>query len=346
MEPLLKIENLRVDFSSPSGTIHAVRGVSLSIKRGEILAVVGESGCGKSVLCKSVVGLLSHRAKITGGEILFAGQNLCALTEKEKTRIRGREIAMVFQDPLSSLTPTISIGRQIMEAARIHGGVSLRDAKSKAIRLMKTVGLNDPQRLFSQYPSQLSGGMRQRVAIAIALSCGPKLLIADEPTTALDVTVQAQILQLLRELREKTGISVLLITHDLGVVAQAADRVAVLYAGKVLEIGSVQEVFYDPRHPYTWGLMASLPQARTSQGMLHAIPGGPPDLRFPPKGDPFAPRNPYALQVDYEQEPPMFHVSGTHYAATWLLHPDAPKIKAPVQIQDGQILLREEEKKF
>lgn len=251
-------------------------------------------------------------------------------------KVRGKEIAMIFQDPMTSLNPTIPIGKQIMEPLRKHQGMNRDAARSRAIELLELVGIPDAEKRLKEYPHQYSGGMRQRVVIAIALACDPEVLIADEPTTALDVTIQAQILELLKEIQEKTGTAVIFITHDLGVVASIADRVAVMYAGEIVEIGTVDEIFYNPKHPYTWGLISSMPSLESSTESLYAIPGSPPDLLIPPKGDAFAARNEFAMKIDSEQKPPLFKVSDTHFAATWLLHPDAPKVEAPAEIQRRQ----------
>lgn len=265
--------------------------------------------------------------RIKNGEIVFDGRDLTKLTEKEMQQVRGKDIAMIFQDPMTSLNPTMTIGNQIMEGLIKHQGMSRGDARKVALELIDLVGIPNPEARLKQYPHQFSGGMRQRVVIAMALACNPKLLIADEPTTALDVTIQAQILELMKDIQQKTEAAIIFITHDLGVVANVADRVAVMYAGKVVEIGTVDEIFYNPKHPYTWGLIASMPSLDGSEEELYAIPGTPPDLLKPPKGDAFAPRNPQALKIDFEMEPPLFKVSDTHYAATWLLHEQAPEVK-------------------
>lgn len=340
MEPLLKVKNLKIDFTTEYGVIQAVRGVSFSVYPGETLALVGESGCGKSVLCKSILGILHSRGKITGGEILFEGKHISGLGEKELTAIRGREIGMVFQNPAAALDPTLTIGKQLTEAVQVHGKLPKQECRARVLKLLELVGIDRPEEWMKSYPHEFSGGMLQRAVIAIALAGKPKLLIADEPTTALDVTIQAQILKLLKDLQRKTGIAILFISHDLGVVAQVADRVAVLYAGKIVESGSATEIYSDPRHPYTWGLFRSLPCAKTS-GTLIPIPGQVPDMLHPPKGDAFAERNAYALAIDFEEEPPLFQVTGTHYAATWLLHPEAPAVKSPVLVHNGEVLVNE-----
>jgi oligopeptide/dipeptide ABC transporter ATP-binding protein len=331
MSELLKVENLSVSFDTPQGTVHAVRDVSFSLRPGEVLAIVGESGCGKSVLCKSVMKLLPGTARVESGRIIADGRDITHLTEREMCRLRGKLFSMVFQDPMTSLNPTLPIGRQIEEAIQIHepriGRKALHD---RVIELMELVGIEQAEERCKLYPYNFSGGMRQRSVMAIALAGNPKMLFADEPTTALDVTIQAQILDLLREIQQKLGTATILVSHDLGVVARAADRVAVMYAGKIVEIGTAEEIYYDPRHPYTWGLMQALPALAAERGELKAIPGMPPTLIDLPKGDAFACRHAWALAIDYEEEPPMFRISDTHYAATWLLDERAPKIPVPV----------------
>ncbi|OZM58329.1 peptide ABC transporter ATP-binding protein [Lottiidibacillus patelloidae] len=334
MDTILEVKNLQVSFDTYAGEVQAVRGVSFDLRKGETLAIVGESGSGKSVTSKSLMRLIpSPPGRIKNGEVLFEGKDLTKLSEREMQSIRGSEIAMIFQDPMTSLNPTMTIGKQITEGLRKHQGLSASAAKVRAIELLDLVGIPSPETRISQYPHQFSGGMRQRVVIAIALSCNPKILIADEPTTALDVTIQAQILELLKDLQDKLGMAVIFITHDLGVVANIADRVAVMYAGKIVETGLVEEVFYNPQHPYTWGLLGSMPSVDTSDEELIAIPGTPPDLLNPPVGDAFALRSEYAMNIDFKLEPPMFKVTDTHFAATWLLHENAPKVEPPGIIQ-------------
>ncbi|PFK46665.1 peptide ABC transporter ATP-binding protein [Bacillus cereus] len=330
MKTLLEVKDLQVSFDTHAGEVQAVRGVTFDLKKGETLAIVGESGSGKSVTSKALMGLIPNPpGRIKNGEIVFDGRDLTKLTEKEMQQVRGKEIAMIFQDPMTSLNPTMTIGNQIMEGLIKHQGMSKADARKVALELLDLVGIPNPEARLKQYPHQFSGGMRQRVVIAMALACNPKLLIADEPTTALDVTIQAQILELMKDIQQKTEAAIIFITHDLGVVANVADRVAVMYAGKVVEIGTVDEIFYNPKHPYTWGLIASMPSLDGSEAELYAIPGTPPDLLKPPKGDAFAPRNPQALKIDFEMEPPLFKISDTHYAATWLLHEQAPEVDPP-----------------
>ena len=330
-EKVLEVKDLYITFNTYSGKVHAVRGVNFDLYRGETLAIVGESGSGKSVTNRAVMGILTKNANIEEGSIMYRGDDLTKFTDKQFTEIRGSNISMIFQDPMSSLDPVMKIGKQITDAIRADNrSISKEEAKKKAIKLMKDVGIPMAEDRFNQYPFQFSGGMRQRIVIAIALACDPEILICDEPTTALDVTIQAQILDLIKEIQKENNVSVIFITHDLGVVANIADRVAVMYAGKLVETGTVDEIFYDAKHPYTWNLLASMPDLDTEQGDdLPVIPGTPPNMLYPPKGDAFAPRNKYALKIDYEQEPPSFKLSETHYASTWLLHPDAPKVERP-----------------
>ena len=332
MREILQINNLQVNFSTFAGTVHAVRDISFSLYEGETLALVGESGCGKTVTCRAIMGLLAKNANITGGEILYNGTNLLKKSGKEINAFRGKEIAMVFQDPMTSLDPTMKIGRQIEEMILLHEKVSKKEAHNRAVRLLGLVGIDNPEKRCRQYPHEFSGGQRQRIVIAIALACNPKILIADEPTTALDVTIQSQIIELLKDLQKKFGMSVIFITHDLGVVANIASRVAVMYAGKIVEIGKSEEIFYDPRHPYTWGLLASMPTLSTKQDTLLGIPGTPPRLIQEPVGDAFAHRNRFALKIDNVAAPPLFRVTDTHFAATWLLDERSPKISPPREV--------------
>ncbi|ERJ13405.1 ABC transporter ATP-binding protein [Haloplasma contractile] len=339
---ILEVRDLTVSFTTFNGKVSAVRGVNFDLYKGETLAIVGESGSGKSVTNKVLLGILDSNGSVDEGHALFRAEyneedkedeiiDLTDLKEREMQRtIRGKRIAMIFQDPMTSLNPTMTIGKQIMEGLIEHQGMSKTEAKQHAIELIDQVGIPYPKLRFKNYPHQLSGGMRQRIVIAIALSCNPDVLICDEPTTALDVTIQAQILELIKDLQKETGVSIIFITHDLGVVANVADRVAVMYAGKVVEYGLTRDIFYNPKHPYTWGLLASMPDPE-SKGDLYSIPGTPPNLLYPPKGDAFAYRNEHAMKIDFYKQPPMFKVTDTHYAATWLLHKDAPKVKAPIR---------------
>ena len=341
MEKLLEVKKLCVNFGTYGGEVQAVRGVTFDLHKGETLAIVGESGSGKSVACKTIMRILSSNGYIKNGQILFDGKDLTKISEKDMEKVRGKDIAMIFQDPMTSLNPTMTIGKQIMEPIIKHQGFSKEDAKKRAIELIELVGISDAEKRFKQYPHQFSGGMRQRIVIAISLACNPKVLIADEPTTALDVTIQAQILELIKDLQEKTGVAVIFITHDLGVVANVADRVAVMYAGKIIEYGTSDDIFYDPKHPYTWGLLGSMPTLDIGDNDLYNIPGTPPDLMNPPKGDAFALRSAYAMKLDHLVEPPMFKVSDTHYAATWLLHPLAPKVEKPINIGRKMVNINE-----
>ncbi len=331
MEELLTVQNLSVSIKTPGGKVQAVRDVSFALHPGEVLAIVGESGCGKSILCKALMKLLPKSAKIEGGQIIANGVDITGYSDREMQKLRGKLFSMVFQDPMTALNPTIPIGKQIGEAIRAHEPKLPKEAVyDRVIGLMELVGIRQPQERYKLYPYNFSGGMRQRSVMAIALGANPKILLADEPTTALDVTIQAQILDLLKEIQEKLGTSTILVSHDLGVVARAADRVAIMYAGKIVEIGTAEEIYYDPRHPYTWGLLQSLPALSRGKPELKAIPGMPPSLIDPPEGDAFACRNEYALEIDYHQAPPMFQISETHFAATWLLDPRAPKVTPPI----------------
>ena len=335
---ILSVENLDVTFKTNAGNIHAIRGVDINLPKGKTIAIVGESGSGKSVTMKAVTGLLDGNAIINDGKIFYRYDekfvDLLTLTKKDLRRnINGQNIAMVFQDPMTSLNPTMTIGEQIMEGMLIHKKISKNDARDKSLELLNLVGINNAENRFENYPHQLSGGMRQRVVIAVALSSSPKILICDEPTTALDVTIQAGILNLISNLQKNLGLSVIYITHDLGVVAKVADFVNVMYAGKIIERGTVEEIFFDPRHPYTWGLLSAMPDLETDDDRLYSIPGSTPNLLHEPIGDAFAARNKFAMKIDEKIEPPMFKVTETHFAATWLLHPDAPKVEMPIELK-------------
>ena len=334
MKNILSIKNLDITFRTNAGNVHAIRGVDFVLPQGKTVALVGESGSGKSVTMKAVTGLLDQNAVINSGQIFYNETDLLTLSKKDlRQKINGQQIAMVFQDPMTSLDPTMTIGEQIMEGMFLHKKISAADARKRAVELLNLVGIAEAERRMKNYPHQLSGGMRQRVVIAVALSCEPKILICDEPTTALDVTVQARILNLIKDIQAEMNLSVIYITHDLGGVAQVADFVNVMYAGKVIEVGTVEEIFYDPRHPYTWGLLSAMPDLETDDDRLYSIPGSPPNLLHEPKGDAFAPRNKFAMKIDEREEPPMFKISETHFAATWLLHPDAPKIELPAELK-------------
>ena len=333
-EKILDIKEERLSFFTPAGEVKALNGVSFAMNQGDVLGIVGESGSGKSVTAYSVMGLTAYPGKLVGGKVWFNGHEIENMKEKDFRKIRGNEVSIIFQDPMTSLNPVYTIGNQIVEVIRLHTDKNKADAWARAKELLELVGINEPEKRLKQYPHELSGGMRQRVMIAIALACEPKLLIADEPTTALDVTIQAQILQLIRDLQKELGMSVIYITHDLGVVANVADRVAVMYAGQIVEYGTVEEIFYDAWHPYTWALLQALPQLGTKGEALPSVDGTPPNLFNEIKGDAFAPRNKHALAIDFVQEPPFFQVSETHAAKTWYLDPRAPKMERPHSIQN------------
>jgi oligopeptide transport system ATP-binding protein len=327
-EVILQVNNLKINFRAYGGLVQAVRGVSFDLKRGETVAIVGESGSGKSVSIKAIMGILPQNAIIESGEILYDGKDLIKVTEEDFHKIRGKRIGLIFQDPLSALNPLMKVGNQIMEALVLSKKMAKKDAKERAMELMAAVGIPDVERRFTQYPFQFSGGMRQRIVIAIALAGDPEILICDEPTTALDVTVQAKILELINQIKKERHLSVIFITHDLGVVAHMADRVNVMYAGKIVETGTAEEIFFSPAHPYTWALLSSMPDLQTKERLL-TIPGAPPNMIYPPPGDAFSVRNRYAMRIDFKEEPPFFKISDTHYAATWLLHPKAKPVPIP-----------------
>lgn len=343
-------------FGTNAGVVHAIRGINLDLQKGETVAIVGESGSGKSVTMKAAVGLLDSNATINSGEILYTyddghGQDktvdLLKLSKKQlRTEYNGQRLAMVFQDPMTSLDPTMTIGQQIMEGMLLHKHMPKDEARTKALQLLELVGITDAEKRFRNYPHQLSGGMRQRVVIAIALSAEPDILICDEPTTALDVTIQSKILDLIKQIQQKMHLSVIYITHDLGVVAKVADYVNVMYAGKIVEVGNVEEIFYEPCHPYTWGLLSAMPDLETADDRLYSIPGSPPNLLHEPVGDAFAARNRFAMVIDKKAEPPLFKVSETHYAATWLLHPDAPAFEMPKELKERLERAKKEAAKY
>lgn len=333
-EKILTVKDLEVQFNLRGQVLTAIRGISLDIYKGESLAIVGESGSGKSVFTKTFMGMLDKNGKVTKGEILYKGMDLAKFgSEKDWLKIRGKEVAMVFQDPMTSLNPLKTVGKQIQEALELHQNLHGRAAREKTTEILSDVGITEPERRYKQYPHEFSGGMRQRAEIATAIACNPNILICDEPTTALDVTIQAQIIELLEQLQKKYRLTIIYITHDLGVVAKVADRIAVMYAGDIIEIGLCNEIFYNPQHPYTWALLSSLPQLGIKGEPLYSIHGTPPNLFKEIKGDAFAPRNPRALNIDYVIRPPYFEVSPTHYAKTWLLDPRSPKIEPPAIIR-------------
>ena len=333
-ETILSVRDLNVKFSLRGRTLHAIRGVSLDLYKGESFAIVGESGSGKSVLTKTFMGLLDQNGWVDSGSILYNGEDLAQFkTEKQWLKIRGKEIAMVLQDPMTSLNPLKTIGAQIGEALKLHQGLHGEAAKKRIYEILTDVGITEPERRAKQYPHEFSGGMRQRAVIAIAVACNPRILICDEPTTALDVTIQAQILQLIKNLVHKYQLTTVYITHDLGVVANVADRIAVMYAGDIVEVGTCEEIYYSPRHPYTWALLSSLPQLGVKGEDLFSIRGTPPNLFGEIAGDAFAPRNPQALNIDFTERPPYFEVSETHKVRSWLLDERAPKVEPPKALE-------------
>lgn len=326
MEKLLEINSLYTSFHTHVGEVKSVRGVSLDLNKGEAIGIVGESGSGKSITMMSTMRLLADNGKIKEGQIIFDGKDLVKLPEKEMEKIRGNEIGMIFQDPMTSLNPVFTIGEQLMEPLIKHKKMSKTDAFNKAVDMLKLVGISSAEKRMKQYPHEFSGGMRQRAMIAMSLVCAPKLLIADEPTTALDVTIQAQILELMKDLKSKIDMSIILITHDLGVVADVCNRIYVMYGGTIVESGNSRDIFYNPKHPYTWGLLRSIPNPKEDiKERLKPIEGTPPDLLKPPAGCPFAPRCEYTMKICLTERPSQFEISEGHCASCWLNHPDAPK---------------------
>ena len=334
MNRLLEVENLRVSFHSYAGEVKAVRGITFGVEKGETLAMVGESGCGKSVTAKALMRLFDRTSGeiLPGSKIMFDGQDVMALDKKKLYAFRGAQIGMIFQDPMTSLDPTMSIGKQVGECLMIHEGLNKQDAEKRAIELLRMVEIPNPEERVKAYPHQLSGGMRQRVVIAMALACNPKLLIADEPTTALDVTIQAQVLDLLRDLKQRLGTAIILVTHDLGIVADFADRIQVMYAGQIVEEGTKEEIFYQCEHPYTWALLRSIPQEGTEGTELYSLQGTPPDLLLPLTGCPFASRCEYCMPICKQKAPAITDKSDTHRVSCWLQHPKAPVVQRAVQI--------------
>ena len=316
---LVEVKNLEVSFFTYAGEVKAVRGISYNLTPGEVMGIVGESGSGKSVSSYGLMGIIPEPGKVIGGRILFEGRDVTAMSEKELLKIRGKDISMIFQDPMTSLNPLFTIGNQIEESLRKHTSLDKDQRQKRMVELLTLVGINQPEKRLKQYPHEFSGGMRQRVMIAMALACDPKLLIADEPTTALDVTIQAQILELLKELKDKIHMGIVFITHDLGVVSDICDSISVMYAGTIVESGSSDQIFYEPRHPYTWGLLASVPKIDTDEHQrLIPIEGNPVDLINPPKGCPFAPRCKHCMKICIDQAPPQCQVGEGHMAACWL----------------------------
>ena len=342
---VLEIKNLHTYFYTDGGVIKAVDGVDVELRRGATLGIVGESGSGKSVTSLSVMGLLAGtKGKIADGEILLDGDDIVKLTKEQQRKLRGSKISMIFQEPMTSLNPVMKIGDQVAECVLQHEKISKKEALKKAEDMLRKTGVPRVEHMMKEYPFQLSGGQRQRVMIAMALVCKPEILIADEPTTALDVTIQAKIIELIRRVQKERGISVIYITHDLGVVAKVADYVNVMYAGKIVEKGTINEIFYDPKHPYTWGLLSAMPDLDTADERLYTIPGSPPNLLNEKPGDAFAPRNQFALEIDDKAEPPMFQITDTHYAATWLLDPRAPKAEMPLELKERIARMKKEAK--
>lgn len=335
MSKLLEVKDLRTSFSTHAGEVQAVRGVTFHLDRGEALGIVGESGCGKSVTMMSIMRLLSDNGKLVSGEIYFNGKDLSTAKEKEMESIRGNDIGMIFQDPMTSLNPVFTVGDQLVEPLMKHRKVSKKEAWNQAIKMLELVGIPSPENRMKQYPHEFSGGMRQRVMIAMSLICEPKLIIADEPTTALDVTIQAQILDLMKDLKEKLNTSIILITHDLGVVADLCTRINVMYGGIVVETGTTEDIFYRGRHPYTWGLLNSVPNPKSDvKEKLQPIEGQPPDLLKPPVGCPFVARCKYAMKVCLQKQPPLFDIAEGHKAACWLCHENAPKVESSIRREE------------
>lgn len=337
MSNLLEVNNLKTSFYTQFGEVQAVGGVSFDLQYGQVLGIVGESGCGKSVTMMSIMKLLDDNGKVKEGKVNFEGKDMVNISEEDICKIRGNEISMIFQDPMTSLNPLMTIGNQIMEPLRLHKKMSKEEAYKKAIELLALVGIPSPKSRMKQYPHEFSGGMRQRVMIAMALSCSPKLLIADEPTTALDVTIQAQILEIMKDIKNKLNTSIILITHDLGVVADICDKINVMYGGLIVEKGATRDIFYNSRHPYTWGLMESVPNPNTLiKRRLIPIDGQPPDLFNPPAGCPFYARCKYAMKLCKEQRPPLYQVGEGHEAACWLNDERAPKVETPVRRMEDE----------
>lgn len=332
MEKLLEVKNLETSFKTSAGEVHAVRGVSFDLEKGEALGIVGESGCGKSVTMMSIMRLLADNGRLAGGEIVFNGKDISNVKESEMETIRGNDIGMIFQDPMTSLNPVYTIGDQLMEPLLKHRKISKADARKEAINMLGLVGIPSPEKRMKQYPHEFSGGMRQRAMIAMSLICAPKLIIADEPTTALDVTIQAQILDLMKDLKQKLDTAIILITHDLGVVADVCTKINVMYGGIIVETGTTEDIFYRGKHPYTWGLLRSVPNPKEDvKEKLIPIEGQPPDLLNPPVGCPFAARCDYAMKVCLQKQPPLFEVGEKHHTACWLCHEDAPKVESPIR---------------
>ncbi|OPJ59045.1 ABC transporter ATP-binding protein [Clostridium oryzae] len=336
MGKILEVKNLRVSYHTYAGEVQSVRGIDFHLNEGETLAVVGESGCGKSVTSKAIMRLIqTPPGEIKeGSEILYNGKDLVKMDEKTLRSIRGGEISMIFQDPMTSLNPTMKVGKQIAESLVIHKGMGKKEAFKEATKMLEMVNIPNADKRVNQYPHEFSGGMRQRAMIAMALSCSPKILIADEPTTALDVTIQAQIIELMQELQNKFGTSIIMITHDLGVVANIAQRIQVMYSGLIIERGKTEDIFYNPQHPYTWALLQSVPRLGTSnKAELYSLQGTPPDLLKPPVGCPFVTRCKYAMPICQEQMPEVTTITEEHSVSCWLKHPSAPKVESPFTME-------------
>ncbi len=341
-KPILQVQNLSMSFKTSMGNLNAIRGVNLNLNKGETIAIVGESGSGKSVTVKAIMGMMSSNQKVNSGKILYTYEengeektvNLLDYNKKKMMKLyNGKHIAMVFQDPMTALNPLLTIGDQVTEGMIHHFHITKKEAWERGVQLLEEVGIPNPALCMKNYPHQLSGGMRQRIVIAIAIACDPEILICDEPTTALDVTIQAKILELIQEMQVKKNISVIYITHDLGVVAKVANHVSVMYAGKIIEQGTVNELYFEPRHPYTWGLLLAMPDLNTTEERLYTIPGTPPNLLKAVRGDAFAPRNQYALNIDFEEEPPVFELSETHKVSSWLEYSEAPDANMPLPLR-------------
>ena len=345
-DKLLEVKNLSVEYDTEISTVYAVNGLDLDLNYGETLGLVGETGAGKTTTALSIIQLLPEGIGfVTDGSIRLDGVDMLNTSEEKIRAMRGSVVSMIFQDPMSALNPVMTVGAQIMEVLRIHHPEqSTAQLEARVDEMMELVGI--PAKRKAEYPHQFSGGMKQRIVIAIALACEPKLILADEPTTALDVTIQAKILELIRSIQKERGISVIYITHDLGVVAKVADYVDVMYAGKIVETGTIDEIFYDPKHPYTWGLLSAMPDLDTADDRLYTIPGSPPNLLHEKPGDAFAPRNRFALNIDDEVDPPMFKITDTHYAATWLLDPRAPKVEMPPELAQRIARMKADAKKI
>lgn len=333
-EKVVTVKNLQVTLDVAGQPLYATRGIDFDLYQGETLAIVGESGSGKSIAMHALMGLLPEKSQVSADYLQVFDRDILSLSKKELQQVRGRQIGLISQDALSALNPTMRVGKQILEAAIAHQHINKSDAKKKVYEQLSAVGIAEPKIAYRKYPHEFSGGQLQRIVIAMALISRPDILIADEPTTALDVTTQANILKLLRQQQKELNLSVIFITHNLAVAANLADRVAVMYAGKIIEIGKTREIFYSPQHPYTWGLLEAVPENKVGNDQLFTLPGNPPDLRFPPKGDAFAARNPYALAIDFNQEPTFFKVSSTHFAKTWLLDNRSPAYEPPVEIKE------------